>query len=543
MESKRVFLAIVLSLAILFGYQIFLVPPPAPPDQAAESASPAAPAQEAAPSAQAPVPMAAMQAPGEQIPTGRDIAIETSLYSAVLSEVGGGVKSFRLKNYRVSLENHEPVDLVKTDAFRELPLFFSWGATPQEAMIPGFRADQPEVRVQQGGRAALDMSGSLAGNIEIRRRLEFQDDGYQMQLEVEVRNTGEMPVQGAPYLSLTNLPFSGMEESQWLFTGPAFHRNQELTEIKVDDLEEKQVVQGPLDWVAYEDPYFMNGLIPLGDEKSGAIFMALGKEKVATLLTAEAAVIQPQSSKTYRYLVYFGPKKLSILKPVSENLHRIVDFGWYDFLARPTLYLLNMLYGVVHNYGIAIILVTILFKLALWPISLKGMKSMKTMQKLQPKMAKLREKYKDDRERLNREMMQLYQTYKVNPLGGCLPMLLQIPVFFALYKVLLQAIELRHAPFLLWINDLSAPDRLYIGFDIPWLGGIPVLTLLMGASMYLQQKMTPTAADPAQAKIMLYLPVIFTFMFLNFASGLVLYWFVNNLLSIGQQYMVNRQPS
>ncbi len=166
---------------------------------------------------------------------------------------------------------------------------------------------------------------------------------------------------------------------------------------------------------------------------------------------------------------------------------------------------------------------------------------MKVMQKIQPKMVKLREKFKDDRQLQQQEMLKLYQTYKVNPLGGCLPLLLQIPVFFALYKVLLQSVELRHAPFMLWINDLSAPDRLYIGFDLPWLGGLPVLTLLMGASMFVQQKMTPITADPLQARIMLFLPVVFTFLFLGFASGLVLYWFVNNVLTIAQQYMIYRQ--
>ncbi|MCI5220624.1 MAG: membrane protein insertase YidC, partial [Candidatus Electrothrix sp. LOE2] len=165
----------------------------------------------------------------------------------------------------------------------------------------------------------------------------------------------------------------------------------------------------------------------------------------------------------------------------------------------------------------------------------------KNMQKLQPKVAKLREKYKEDPVKMNQEMMALYKTYKVNPIGGCLPMLIQIPFFFALYRVLMAAIELRHAPFMLWINDLSAPDRLMIGFDIPVLHGIPVLTVLMGASMYFQQKMTPTTADPTQAKVMQFLPIIFTVMFVNFASGLVLYWFVNNLLSILQQQLINRQ--
>jgi YidC/Oxa1 family membrane protein insertase len=210
-------------------------------------------------------------------------------------------------------------------------------------------------------------------------------------------------------------------------------------------------------------------------------------------------------------------------------------------IAKPMLWMLNFFHTYVGNYGVAIILLTILIKLAFWPITQKGMLSMKNMQKLQPKIAKLREKYKADPAQMNQEMMALYKTYKVNPLGGCLPMLIQIPFFFALYRVLMAAIELRHAPFMLWINDLSAPDRLWIGFDLPYLQGLPVLTLLMGASMYLQQKMTPTTVDPTQARIMQFLPVVFTFMFINFASGLVLYWFVNNLLSILQQYLINRQ--
>jgi YidC/Oxa1 family membrane protein insertase len=265
-----------------------------------------------------------------------------------------------------------------------------------------------------------------------------------------------------------------------------------------------------------------------------------GDDAVSTVVGGDVVVLPPQSQKRYSYTIYFGPKELSTLKAAGHDLDKIVNFGWFDFLAKPMLYLLNFLYGFVRNYGLAIILVTVIIKALFWPIAHKGMKSMKTLQKLQPKMAKLREKYGNDKERLNKEMIQLYQTYKVNPMGGCLPMILQIPVFFALYKVLLQTIELRHAPFMLWITDLSAPDRLYIGFDIPMLGGIPVLTLLMGASMFLQQKMTPSTLDPTQARIMMFLPVVFTFMFINFASGLVLYWFVNNLLSMAQQYVINK---
>jgi YidC/Oxa1 family membrane protein insertase len=294
-----------------------------------------------------------------------------------------------------------------------------------------------------------------------------------------------------------------------------------------------------LSWAAYEDTYFLCAIMP--QSETGTVqFSSAGENKIVSTVSGTQEIIPAHGSKTFKYTIYLGPKKLSVLQQVGANLDRVINFGWFDLIAKPALYLLNFFYRYLGNYGVAIILVTVLFKLLFWPITHKGMKSMKTMQKIQPKMAKLREKFKDDKEQLNQEMITLYKTYKINPLGGCLPMVLQIPVFFALYKVLLQTIELRHAPFMLWITDLSAPDRLLIGFDIPVLGGVPVLTLLMGASMFLQQKMTPSAADPTQAKIMLFLPVIFTFMFLNFASGLVLYWFVNNLLSIGQQYFINK---
>ena len=222
-------------------------------------------------------------------------------------------------------------------------------------------------------------------------------------------------------------------------------------------------------------------------------------------------------------------------------MEQAVNFGFFDILAKPLLWVLKFFNNYLHNYGWAIILLTILVKIVFWPLTHKSYKSMKDMQKLQPKMAKIREKHKDNREKMNQEMMALYKTYKVNPMGGCLPMVIQIPVFFALYSLLGYAIELRQAHFLLWINDLAAPDRLPIGVPIPYVGdGIPVLTLLMGASMFIQQKMTPTTGDPTQAKLMLFLPVVFTFMFINFASGLVLYWLVNNVLSIGQQYYINK---
>jgi YidC/Oxa1 family membrane protein insertase len=223
-------------------------------------------------------------------------------------------------------------------------------------------------------------------------------------------------------------------------------------------------------------------------------------------------------------------------------LDRAINFGMFTFLAKPCLMLMNWLYGLIPNYGVAIIILTIMIKVVLWPLGNKSYKSMNEMKKLQPLMTELREKYKNDKKKMNQELMSLYRTYKINPMGGCLPMLVQIPVFIALYRMLYEAIELRHAPFIGWINDLSAPDRLFrFGFEVPLMEppyGIPVLTLIMGATMLLQQKMTPPMGDPTQAKIMMFMPLIFTVIFINFSSGLVLYWLVNNVLSIAQQYYI-----
>ena len=236
---------------------------------------------------------------------------------------------------------------------------------------------------------------------------------------------------------------------------------------------------------------------------------------------------------------------MEILKNAGHDLGKALNFGMFTVLAKPCVWLMNRLYSVIPNYGIAIIILTILIKIVLWPLGSKSYKSMSEMKKIQPLMKEIREKHKNDKKKMNEEVMGLYRTYKINPLGGCLPMVVQLPVFFALYRMLYQAIELRHAPFFLWIDDLSAPDRLFhFSFSIPFMEppyGIPVLTIIMGATMLLQQKMSPPMGDPTQAKMMMFMPLIFTFIFINFSSGLVLYWLVNNVLSISQQYYIQKK--
>lgn len=554
MDTYRALLAVVISFIILIGYQYFFVgfdakkagnePPAAAPAVSAPEPSAPAPGRQVI----APSPDVARQ-PDLPAPqpdrNARDIVVDTDLYSAVITEQGGAIKSFILKNYKEALAKDSPgMQLVKTTAKEGVPLTFSWGGVASANTF--YQAETDTVQFSgEPSAATLVMKGSSPSGLSLERSYRFSKDSYLLELVFRVKNNSAGTLQGSPQLYQVNLPYEAEVNGSMtqLFTGPAVFMDGQRLEFKAKELTgDPKTVQGNMDWAAYDSTYFMSAILP-GNPGGTSVSMQQTDKLVSMVVAGPLDVLQPGEEKVYSYHAYLGPKKLSLLQETGYNLDKAVNFGWFDVMAKPTLWLLNFFHAYVKNYGVAIILVTIVFKLAFWPIAQKGLKSMKNMQKLQPKMVKLKEKYKDDPATLNKEVMNLYRTYKVNPLGGCLPMLLQIPVFFALYKVLLMCIELRHAPFMLWISDLSTPDRLMIGVDIPYLGGIPVLTLLMGASMFLQQKMTPTTADPTQAKIMMFLPVMFTFMFLNFASGLVLYWFVNNLLAILQQYLINRQSN
>ncbi|MFH2123859.1 MAG: membrane protein insertase YidC [Pseudomonadota bacterium] len=554
MDTYRALLAVVISFIILVGYQFFFVGfdakkagnEPAPPTSVNSAPTPAAtnqttqltaPTQEAL--KQPLMPTVQPDRPA------REIIVDTDLYSAVITENGGAIKSFILKGYKESrAKNSAGVQLVNTTEQEGLPLTFSWGGVA--ATNTFYNADKDKIQFAEAeATSTLTMKGINEAGLELERTYRFDRNTYLMELAFRVKNTTSTPLQGSALLHQVNLPFEKETTGSMvaLFSGPALFMNGERSEFASKILAEgPKTVQGNVDWAAYDSTYFMCSILP-GNESVTSVSMQQADKLVTMQIGSALDVLQPGQEKIYKYHVYFGPKKLSLLEKTGYNLDKAVNFGWFDVMAKPTLWLLNFFHTYFKNYGIAIILVTIAFKLAFWPIAQKGLMSMKNMQKLQPKMVKLKEKYKDDPAMMNKEVMNLYKTYKVNPLGGCLPMILQIPVFFALYKVLLMCIELRHAPFMLWITDLSAPDRLMIGIDIPYLGGLPILTLLMGASMFLQQKMTPTTADPTQAKIMMFLPVMFTFMFLNFASGLVLYWFINNMLAILQQYLINRQAN
>ncbi|MGL1930764.1 MAG: membrane protein insertase YidC [Desulfotalea sp.] len=546
METKRALLAIVISFVILFGYQYLFVgfEENAPIEQTTNV--------EVKQQNQTAKPVEGSTGPAIAVPAipapsfdrePREVVVETDLYTAIISEAGGVLKSFVLKNQTETIEKDSPgKQLINNTDADGYPLQFTWTGASGENIL--FDTKGAQVDFVGGDKAELVMTAQTESGIVVQKSFIFDKNNYLFDLDVTVFNKTGQAFQGTAALKQISVPYDpdiNNPASNFLFKGPAAYINNELHEVAGSDLADDgpQTLMGEITWAGYEDRYFMSMVIPYG--LNGESFSMQGTDVIAkTSINGILDTIPAGGQQEYKYHVVYGPKKLSVLTSIGFDLDKVVNYGWFDIIAKPTLWLLNFFYKYCANYGVAIILVTIMFKAIFWPITQKGMKSMKNMQKLQPKMVKLKEKFKDDPAKMNKEVMNLYKTYKVNPLGGCLPMVLQIPVFFALYKVLLLSIELRHAPFMLWINDLSAADRLWIGFDLPYTGGLPVLTLLMGASMFLQQKLSPTTADPTQAKIMMFLPVVFTFMFLNFASGLVLYWFVNNLLSILQQVLINR---
>jgi YidC/Oxa1 family membrane protein insertase len=356
-------------------------------------------------------------------------------------------------------------------------------------------------------------------------------------------NGSGQPLKDSLFVALRN-EFHG-KKSQYGFEGPTVLVERSLENVPIDEIAKKNSLAGNIKWMALESRYFMTSVIPVKEQAATVRLSVFPGNGVAAQYVEPEQTIEPGGRSKHEFLLFFGPRSMSAVKHAGHELERIIDFGYFDILAKPCLWLMNYLYNFIPNYGVAIIILTILSKILLWPLGTKSYKSMSQMKKLQPLIQEIRDKYKNDRKKMNEEVMRLHRTYSINPLGGCLPMLVQIPVFFALYRMLDQAIELRHAPFLGWINDLSAPDRLgNFDFAIPFMDapyGIPVLTLIMGATMLWQQKMTPATGDPTQAKMMMFMPVVFTFIFINFSAGLVLYWLVNNVLSIGQQYYTQKK--
>jgi YidC/Oxa1 family membrane protein insertase len=549
MDQMRLLIALVLSFLVFFGYNYFFPQSPQTQPESKIQAEPSGaipedPASKVKTAETKPVDLGSAAAAAPGIPS-RIIEVETPLYTLGISERGAAINKMVLRAFREASAKDSPLkNLLPADGSLDA---LSVGLAGKS--IPGiesmkFRAnpDMDRLSVNEGSRQVVFRSPPVNG-VQVEKVFTFSADTYAIGLEVIIINAGDQPFRDRLVLALRDA--YPQKKNSNVFEGPSLLLDKKLETVELDDIPKTNSFSGKIKWIALESRYFMLGLAaPRIPEADVRLAMLPGHVVESQYLEPEMTVAAGGQQK-FEYLVYFGPKSTPALEKAGHELDRVIDYGTFDILAKPCVWLMNYLYGIIPNYGVAIIILTILTKILLWPLGTKSYKSMSQMKKLQPLIQEIREKYKGDRKKMNEEVMRLHRTYNINPLGGCLPMLVQIPVFFALYRMLDQAIELRHAPFLGWIDDLAAPDRLFrFDFSIPFMEppyGIPVLTLVMGATMFWQQKMSPPAGDPAQAKMMLMMPVVFTAIFINFSSGLVLYWLVSNVLSIGQQYYTQKK--
>ena len=543
MENKNTIIALVLMLVVWIGFTV-LFPPQRGPVSHTKASRQVADAQPQEHKATPEAP----QRPGEKVFAGqplvklppasslkeRDITIENQLFTAVFTNSGARLKSLVLKKYHAKASPHSSlISVVKagSEQLATLRTTGSGGIGLGADTLYSANTQQNMIRLGPGESRQLVFTTKTPSGVVIEKIYSLHGDRYDFGLQVKIVNQGQSAVQGRMEMALVHPWDKSMAGGRYDFNGPATMVGDKVHTEKVEDLAKKPVTYGSnAVWSAFETKYFMGAAVPL-DGSAVETRVEKNDHTVQNLLRSPDLHLAKGQGTDLKYLFYFGPRDLDVLKTVDHHLSKIIDFGFFSILAYPLLDVLKFFYGYVGNYGVAIILLTVIIKILFWPLTQKSYSSMKAMQTLQPEMAKIRERYKNDKEKMNRKIMEMYKEQRVNPLGGCLPMLIQIPVFFALYEVLLNNIALRHAPFIFWLTDLSVKDPYYI------------TPLIMGATMFVQQKMTPTAMDPTQAKLFMVMPVVFTFLFLNFPSGLVIYWLVNNLLTILQQYFINRKPA
>jgi len=531
----RTFVAIFLSFLVVFIYQYFfakhLETQKQEPAQTQTEAQP-----QAQPGQQATAPAAAPSSPVVKAPAAkaasaaRDIQIETPLYTAVFSTRGGALKSFKLKQYKATLDEASPlIEMVQVMEGSELPL--STAFADSSVNLPGdalFEADRKGLDLIKAAKAeTLTFSLAVPGQYRVEKIYTFHPERYAFDLEVRFQNSTNVALsQNIVLRWYEELGKKGIDEEG------AVAQVKGSTERDSGAKFEKKAYGPDVSWGGFDNKFFLAAMIPKQPALTSTSFVKDAQGQIVVNMEGPKNTIPSGQAGVFNYTLYVGPKEYDLLKAENVGLEPAINIGsWMKWLAFPLLILMQFLYKYVGNYGIVIIIITIITKILFWPLGNKSYKSMKEMQKVQPKMAEIKERYKDDKQKMNAAVMELYKTHKINPLGGCLPVVIQIPVFIAFYQLLSYAIELRHAPFFGWIQDLSAKDPYYI------------TPIIMGATMVLQQKMTPAMGDPLQQKMMLLMPVVFTFLFLNFPSGLVIYWLFNNILSIGQQYYINKAPA
>lgn len=547
MDNRRLLLLAIFGFSLMMLWEAWQKEHQAPvPATVASSAQPAAPA--------AGVPVPTMSVPNAAVPTTGAVpvaavtagttaakaTVKTDVLVVDVSAQGGDL-------VRLELLKHKATG----DADKNLLLFDSGEKHIYEGqsgligsglpnhktlwqLVPGSR------ELKDGEDAVrLVLGAPLEGGGKVVKTYTFHRGSYLIDVDYQLFNQGAAPLQTSAYFQITrdgkpaeSASPSVMGMGAVTFTGPAIYTDKEkfqkVTFTDIDKEKAKFATSANDGWIGLVQHYFVSAWLPKEGVAREFYIRKLNDNLYSAGVIVPFPAVAPGASANLGVQLYAGPQEQDKLKQIAPGLNLVVDYGWLAVIAQPIFWVMELIHRVVGNWGWSIILLTVLIKAAFFPLSAASYKSMAKMRLVTPKMTKLKEMYGDDRARLNQEMMELYKKEKINPLGGCLPILVQIPVFIALYWVLLGAVEMRNAPWLGWIADLSVKDPYYI------------LPLIMGATMLIQTKLNPTPPDPMQAKVMMIMPIVFTAMFLFFPSGLVLYWVVNNVLSIAQQWQITR---
>ncbi|WP_265658843.1 membrane protein insertase YidC [Francisella philomiragia] len=464
----------------------------------------------------------------------KSVTINTDVFKNLkISLLDGAIISASLEDYSVSLDDKTPMALLTDEQGSEY-IAKSTIVINKKPVDVNFESQGIK---KENGKQVLTLTGSVDG-LEITRTYTFDDAKYNISISQNIKNTTSEPVNVIIDDSLARDfnpagdSFSLLNAHSYTFTGVAYStandsfRKESFKDISKTNGQPTVINSQGLGWVAFIQHYFVSAWIPQSNDSK--IYYKNLNNDVFEAGAYTGISIAPNQSESIDSVLYSGPIIKANLVDLAPNLEKTLDYGMLSFFSEIIFWVMNQIHSLVGNWGLAIILVTCLIKLIFYPLSAKSYRSMAKMRMLQPRVKRLQETYKDDRQALGKKMMEMYKEEKVNPLSGCLPMLIQIPIFISLYWVLLESVELRQAPFIFWIHDLSMKDPYF------------VLPILMGISMFLQQKLSPAPADPMQAKIMMFLPVIFTFLFASFPSGLVLYWLTNNVISILQQWIITR---
>ena len=583
-DQRNLIIAIGLSLAILLGFQFFFEAPRQErmqrlaEQQAAEQAKeasqgpdgsliPTAPAQSGAPGAPTtgsiPGAPAMHAAPGatrnaalKRLPR---VPVNGTRLGGSIALKGGRIDDLTLLDYKTTIDDGSPAVTLFSPQDAPRPYFGQFGWIPiGELKVPDsktvWQADHPSVQPSR----PLTLSWDNGQGVRFIQVIEI-DDNFMMTVTQRVENSSTQAISTHPYGRIARTHTPDTLGFYILHEGPLAVFNDTLKEVDYDDLQE-----GPADatkstggWIGITDKYWLAALIPDQKEPYTGTFRYSQPNKQDTyqadFMTQAPQVIAPGATAQTVSHVFVGAKEVNLLDRYEAQLgiarfDLAVDFGWFYFLTKPLFFVLDYFFKMLGNFGLAILLLTVCVKAIFFPLANKSYKSMSKMKALQPEMTKLKERHGGDRTKMNQEMMALYKKEKVNPASGCLPIMLQIPVFFALYKVMFVTIEMRHQPFFGWIHDLSAPDPMYlvtlfgaIPWDPPQFLLIGIWPVFMGISMYAQQLLNPQPADPVQAKIFLFMPLFFTFLLGSFPAGLVIYWTWNNLLSVTQQYIIMKR--